>query len=111
MKYSIFATRAARSDILSAHLYISVSLCNPKAADDLTSQLNETAHSLSEFPKRNSLVNDAVLSSWGIRAVKVKNYTLFYVIDHKEQKIYVVRFLYSKRNWASILASAGKPVK
>ena len=40
---------------------------------------------------------------WGIRFVPVKNYLLFYIVREDEQKVYVLRFLYSKRNWQKIL--------
>lgn len=55
------------------------------------------------FPTRYPLCHDEVLHMWGIRFVPVKNYLLFYIVREDEQKVYVLRFLYSKRNWQKIL--------
>lgn len=108
MAYQIFISKKARSDIFSAYTYISVTLQNQKAADDLTDEITEVAGSLIEYPERFSLVNDPVLRSWGIRTAKAKKYTIFYTVNKKERRVYIVRFLYSKRNWASLIISSDK---
>ena len=104
MSYKVLDSQKAQTDIISTYRYISVTLQNQKAADDLLVKITDTVTSLSTYPERFSLVSDPVLGSRGIRIVTINNYTLFYVVNKKEKRIYVVRFLYSKRNWASILA-------
>lgn len=54
-------------------------------------------------PEKFRLVDDPVLASWGIRFVIVNNYLAFYTIDTEMQTVIVVRFLYKKSNWNSIL--------
>lgn len=49
------------------------------------------------------LVDDPVLASWEIRFVIINNYLAFYTIDEEKQTVIVVRFLYQKSNWCSIL--------
>ena len=44
-----------------------------------------------------------VLASWGIRFVIINNYLAFYTIDEEKQTVIIVRFLYQKSNWTSIL--------
>ena len=41
--------------------------------------------------------------SQGIRFVIINNYLAFYTIDEEKQTVVIVRFLYQKSNWTSIL--------
>ena len=47
-----------------------------------------------------------ILAAWGIRFLRIKNYIAFYLIDDAREMIYVIRFLYGKSNWASILKNS-----
>ena len=96
MSYKIHITATAERDLLKAADYIEFSLKNLDAADEQIS-------SLAEMPQRYRLVDDPVLSSWGIRFIKVNNYLAFYTIDENKQLVIIVRFLYQKSNWAFIL--------
>lgn len=103
MSYTIHITATAERDLLKAADYIEFSLKNPDAADHLLDTADEQISSLSEMPQRYRLVDDPVLSSWGIRFIKVNNYLAFYTIDENKQLVIIVRFLYQKSNWAFIL--------
>ena len=83
--------------------YIEFSLKNPKAADDLLDTVTKQIGTLSDSPQKFRLVDDPVLASWEIRFVIINNYLAFYTIDEKKQTVIVVRFLYQKSNWSSIL--------
>lgn len=67
--------------------------------DEAESKINV----LSTFPEKFALVDDAILSSWGIRFIIVKNYLAFYLIDEQIATVHIVRFLYGKSDWVSIL--------
>ena len=88
MSYHIHITSTAERDILRAADYIEFVLKNPDAA---------------EFPQKFRPVDDPVLASWGIRFIIVNNYLAFYTIDEEKQMVIIVRFLYQKSNWSSIL--------
>lgn len=103
MTYSIHITAAAKWDMANASDHIEFVLKNPKAADDLLDEAELKINALSLFPAKFPLVEDPLLSSWGIRYTQVKNYLAFYVISEEEQKVIVVRFLYVKSNWGFIL--------
>ena len=103
MSYCVLITDRARHDIENAADYIEFSLKNPIAADNLLSEFKKAALSLAEMPERYSLVDDVVLASWGIRCFNVKNYILFYRIDKEEKAVTVLRFLYGRSSWRSIL--------
>lgn len=108
MKYQIEITAAAERDMTQAADYIEFVLKNPKAADDLLNEAEKQINSLSEFPAKFRLVDDPVLASWGIRFVSVKNYLAFYLIDSGRNTVIIVRFLYQKSEWKSILRLVNK---
>ncbi len=103
MTYKVFITAEAERDINSAADYIEHVLLNPQAADDLLDETETTINDLVGFPEIFSLVDDPVLKAWGIRFTTVKNYLAFYTVSEQEQRIYIVRFLFKKRDWVSIL--------
>lgn len=103
MNFQIHITKAAEKDLISAADYIEFNLYNPKAADDLLDRAEEPIQSLVSLPERYAIVDDPVLKSWGIRFIQIGNYLAFYTISEERQTVYIVRFLYGKRDWISIL--------
>lgn len=103
MNYNIHITAAAERDLAGASDYIEFVLKNPKAADDLLNEAEKQISSLSEYPERYKLVDDPVLASWGIRFVIVNGYLAFYTISEETQRVIIVRFLFQKSNWSTIL--------
>lgn len=103
MKYEIFITAAAETDLNGAVDYIEHVLLNPQAAADLLDEAEDKITELAQFPEKFSLVSDPVLKAWGIRFAAVKNYLIFYTISEPEQRVQIIRFLFRKRNWTSIL--------
>lgn len=103
MNYDIHITCAAERDLLNAADHIEFVLKNPKAADDLLDEAEKQIKILGDFPEKFRLVDDPVLSLWGIRFVIVNNYLAFYIIDKQKNMVIIVRFLYQKSNWNAIL--------
>ena len=103
MNYDIHITHAAERDLNSAADYIEYVLLNPQAADSLLDAVDSKIGELSTFPKKFALVDDPVLKAWGIRFTLIKNYIAFYIISEENHTIYIVRFLYEKRDWITIL--------
>ncbi len=103
MSYNIHITNAAQRDLLNAADYIEFVLKNPKATDELLDEAEKQINSLTDFPEKFRLVDDPVLSSWGIRFVIVNNYLAFYIIDNQKNIVIIVRFLYQKSDWNAIL--------
>lgn len=103
MTYDVHITRAAERDMNSAADYIEFVLMNPKAADDLMEEAEKAIIDLASFPKKHAVADDPVLKAWGVRFTVVKNYLVFYILSEEEKRIDIVRFLYGKRNWMSIL--------
>lgn len=103
MIYRIHITSAAERDLNHAADHIDYVLKNPKAADDLLDHAEKRINLLCEFPQKFQLVDDPVLASWGIRFITIDNYLAFYTIDTEKNLVTIVRFLYQKSNWKSIL--------
>jgi len=54
-------------------------------------------------PTHRPLVNDEYLANLGYRLKKVNNYMTFYIIGDDNKHIKIVRFLYCKRDWMTLL--------
>ncbi|MBQ8202572.1 MAG: type II toxin-antitoxin system RelE/ParE family toxin [Clostridia bacterium] len=103
MSYEVRMTGAAQRDVQEAVGYIEHVLLNPQAALDLVDEVASCVDALSEYPARFAIADDAVLKMWQIRFAPINNYLLFYCVDEQRACVQIVRFLYSKRNWISIL--------
>ena len=101
MNYHLHITSVAQRDISQAADYIEFVLKNPKAADDLLEEMDQKINALLPFPQEHPIVEDKLLAAWGIRFTQIKNYLAFYVIE--ENQVTVIRFLYAKSDWISIL--------
>ncbi|SPF46518.1 Addiction module toxin, RelE/StbE family (fragment) [Candidatus Desulfosporosinus infrequens] len=66
-------------------------------------KISDEALSLEEMPQRNALVADERLSTAGIRKLLVDNYIIFYVISEKEKTVMIIRILYGRRDWLTLL--------
>ena len=74
-----------------------------QAADHLLDVATEKIGELTQMPEKLQLVDDPVLAGWGIRFIRVNNYLAFYTIDEDKKVVIIVRFLYQKSNWNTIL--------
>ena len=101
MSYHLHITSVAERDISQAADYIEFVLKNPKAADDLLEETDQKINALLPFSQEHPIVEDKLLAAWGIRFTQIKNYLAFYVVE--ENQVTVIRFLYAKSDWISIL--------
>lgn len=103
MNYSLRITKTAEDDLRAAADYIEFKLLNPQAADALLAKAEEELSKLSHMPESHQLAYDPVLNEQGIRYTLVDRYMAFFVIDESTKTVYIIRFIYGKRNWISIL--------
>lgn len=101
--YDVEVTQIAEQDYNRAEDYIKNELYNQKAAAGLAKKLHEAIKDLLFFPKKYPVCNDDYLRLWEIRFVPVNNYLLFYIVREDARTVYVLRFLYGRRNWQKIL--------
>lgn len=103
MNYDLHITLTAEKDMNHAADYIEFVLKNPQAANHLLDEAEQKINALAQFPRQHPLVEDTILASWGIRFTQAGNYLAFYIVSDGEKKVTVVRFLYAKSDWNSIL--------
>jgi toxin ParE1/3/4 len=103
MTYKVKTATSARKEMRSAAKYISEELLNPTAASRLLDSVSKGIKSLERMPLRYPIVNDDYLAEKGIRIMPVQNYSMFYVVREETHTVSIVRFLYGKRDWRSLL--------
>lgn len=103
MNYKLHITNKAVRDMKEAADYIEFNLMNPQASDALLDKADEEINGLAFMPEKHKTVDDPILAAWGIRMIIVNNYFAFYIIDKDTKTVHIIRFLYGKRNWMSIL--------
>ncbi len=99
--YKILITQSAKNDLSTIKNRFSTELNEPNVALKLIENLKKSILSLSKTPERNPLLTDEMLVHLEIRKLIVKKYIVFYYIQ--EDTIIVMRVLYMKRDWHSIL--------
>ena len=102
-KYKINISDLAKQDIMRMKEYISNDLLEPVIAVNTTDAVLDAITTLEEMPDRIGLVKDERLAEKGIRPLHVKNYTVFFRVDASAKIVDVVRVVYSRRDWASLL--------
>lgn len=102
-RYEIILAREAEKDLHGAVSYIAKNLREPVAAENLLNCFEETVLSLETMPQRFPVIPEISLPSYGIRIIPVKNYLAFYTVNEDANAVYLIRFLYGKRNWVELL--------
>ena len=92
-----------KKDVTSALYYIKNVLEAPMASQNHFNEIKKTYIKLEENPYQRPLVQNRFLALRGYRSINVKNYIIFYVIDKENNTVILHRFLYSGRDWATIL--------
>ncbi len=100
---NLIISKLYKEDTLSTYNYIKNVLNAPMAAKNLINEVKEKLSYISKNPTHRPLVYDKYLASLGYRLISVKNYLIFYIINDDNIHIKIVRFLYCKRDWISIL--------
>jgi toxin ParE1/3/4 len=104
--YSVHITDVAEEEILTTARYIADALKAPIAANNLLDELEKYEHILETTPNIFPFVPNEYLRCKGIKYVMVKNYMMFYTMHEDEKTVDVLRFLYGRRDWKSILENA-----
>ena len=103
MTYKLKLAEPAEADLIDIGMYITHILHSPVAALNLIDEIDKHIVSLEQMPKRYALVSDERLAMQGVRAIPVKNYLIFYIVDDFMKSVTIIRVLYGKRDWVSLL--------
>jgi len=99
--YRLNFAKHFQEDVNSTLNYINDTLQAPAASERLKDEIRKAYKNLKQNPFMFPLVPDYELASLGFRFTMVKNYMMFYIVE--ENQINIIRFLYGRRNWITIL--------
>jgi len=102
-EYSIKISDLAKQDIRDIAAHITQEFQEPGIAEKTTDAILDAIFTLEAMPDRIGLVKEERLAAKGIRPIYVKNYTVFFRLEKSPRVVEIVRVLYSRRDWASIL--------
>ena len=75
----------------------------PKAANDLLDDILKCYDNISMNPLMYALCDNDRLKSKKYRKAVIKNYIMFYRVDEEKQTIYIMRFIYGRRDYMNLL--------
>lgn len=101
--YHVFVTEPAARDLQGIADYIANDLREPETARRQLARLKDAVLSLEEYPTRCPLVAEQSLAKQGFRQMVVDNYLLFFIVANQKSTVTVIRVLYNRRDWASLL--------
>ncbi|MEY8420580.1 type II toxin-antitoxin system RelE/ParE family toxin [Oscillospiraceae bacterium 44-5] len=102
-KYTVYYSPAAKDDLKSVYSYIAFTLLEKKTAADQTNRIRKEIRSLNVFPERYQLVEWEPWHQMGIRQISVDNYVVYYRVNHKTQRVEIVRIFYGGHDVESII--------
>ena len=102
MKYDIVVTNPAQDDLEEILNYISVDLSAPKSAIEMLNKITSIFENLSINPLMYPLCNIDNLKAKNYRKAVINNYLMFYRVDDKNETIYIMRFIYGRRDYINL---------
>ena len=103
MKYDIVVTNPAQDDLEEILNYISVDLSAPKSAIEMLNKIKSIFENLSINPLMYPLCNIDSLKAKNYRKAVINNYLMFYRVDDKNETIYIMRFIYGRRDYINLI--------
>jgi plasmid stabilization system protein ParE len=94
-------SETAESDLDDIVIYLSG--FSPDIALDYYDEIVSKSNSLSCMPTRCSFVRDALLREKGYRWLFIRNYVVFFVVEHDERVVDIRRILYARRDYTALL--------
>lgn len=103
--FSIVLTEKVFADLRELSRYIRLHLAGAETSRRQQTRIKQAVFDLAQFPERYALVPDGCLREQGVRFFPVDNYLMFYVVNTSGRKVYILRILYSRRDWQLLLSS------
>lgn len=102
--YEIIMTPDATTDIVELRDYIADVLLVPETALNYIRSIREAISKLEYMAASIMPLPDEPWHSRGIRRINVKNFYIYYRIDDKSKRVYILNIIYNKRNQLRMLA-------
>lgn len=98
MIYTIRITKQAEDDLRGIFEYIAYDLQSPLNAAHQLNRLEEHICGLDQMPDRHKLYAKDPWRSRDLRILPVDNYLVFYIPNHKDMTVTIIRVMYGKRD-------------
>jgi len=102
-KYDIQIVKSAEQDLNQIFGYIADTLHEPEAATRLLVSFREAIDSLRQLPFRQRPLQEVPYAALGVRRLFVGNYIIFYSAIEGDTTVQILRVLYKRREWQTIL--------
>lgn len=103
MNYEVRLTTEAENDLCGIFEHIAFDLQSPQNAAGQLDRLEQSIMSLDQMPERFRVYEKKPWHSRNLRIMPVDNYLVFYIPNHEEQTVKVMRVLYGGRDVAKQL--------
>lgn len=103
MSYKLVVSKPAEKDLADILQYISNDLSAPKAASDFLDEVLRCYDNISADPLMYALCDHNRLKEKGYRKAIIKNYIMFYRADEENDTVYIMRFLYGRRDYIRLI--------
>ena len=98
MKYEVRLTTEAENDLRGIFEYIAFELQSPQNAAGQLDRLEQSIMSLDQMPERFRVYEKEPWHSRDLRIMPVDNYLVFYIPNHEEQTVKIMRVIYGGRD-------------
>ena len=99
MKYQVFMTDTAKSDLREIALYLYDQSGDAEIAASFVLELQEQCLALESFSERGAIPKDYVLRALGYRFLVYKHYLIFYVTDTDGHQVSIHAFFHEKQDY------------
>lgn len=103
MSYGIRYAADAVEDLREIYGYIAGVLHAPETAAKLVGRIRTEIRSLDGMPDRYATVEWEPWHAMGMRRLPVERFVVYYLVDHQEETVTVVRVLYGGRDVAGMV--------
>ena len=102
-KYQIYISDTAKLDILSIYNYISNTLNSPNTAEKYLKYIEREIRMLEILPERFRRYQETNEMLKNTRMMPIKNYVVFYRVSNIDMRVDIIRVLFSKQNYTSLI--------
>ena len=103
MDYKVEHSAAASRDLDGITHYITYTLKNPAAADNLLKDYAAKLDNMRKNPRIYPLPHIKRFADKGYRKIGFGNYIAFFTVDEAKYKVYIIRILYQKQDYMNFL--------
>ena len=91
------------NDLDNIYSYITNTISNPIAAENLMDAVQSSFERVCEFPYSCEEVRDGYLKSKGYRKLIINNYVALYRIDEAQKSVIFLRTFYGRQNYEELI--------